>query len=201
MGRNGRICLKCSFYVKKDKFILKNDYKFIDDYVIIYTKDQQGGRHECLIDAEDFDKINSFRGRWYAFLQKDTQCYYGRNSKYIKPNIEEHIVASESIHNIVMNFIQNDSEFVDHIDHNTLDNRKKNLRIISFSENSKNRRSRNSNNKTGYRNVCLVDGWYIVQLQIDRKNKILGKFKNVHKAGKFAKEMRIKYYGEFAGED
>ena len=41
----------------------------------------------------------------------------------------------------------------------------------------------------------------MVQLQINRKNKILGYFDDVHEAGRFAEEMRQKYYGEFKGED
>lgn len=41
---------------------------------------------------------------------------------------------------------------------------------------------------------------YHVQLQINGKNKVLGKFSDVHEAGRFAEEMRQKYYGEFAGK-
>ena len=43
--------------------------------------------------------------------------------------------------------------YIDHINHNTLDNRLENLRITINNKNSKNRRHKNSNNKTGYRNV------------------------------------------------
>jgi hypothetical protein len=46
----------------------------------------------------------------------------------------------------------------------------------------------------------LVNDWWVVQLQIEGKNERLGKFKDVHEAGKFAEEMRQKYYGEFAGK-
>lgn len=96
-----------------------------------------------------------------------------------------------------------DYKRVDHINHNTLDDRKSNLRIITSGSNSMNRKGRNSNNKSGYRNVSWhksINKW-VVQLQIDGKNRVLGQFDDVHEAGRFAKEMRIKYYGEFAGED
>ena len=92
---------------------------------------------------------------------------------------------------------------VDHQNHNTLDNRKENLRITNVPNNSKNREKRNSNNKSGYRNVCWNSSRnrWVVQLQVDGKNKILGTFKEeeLEQAAIFAEKMRQKYYGEFAG--
>jgi len=91
---------------------------------------------------------------------------------------------------------------VDHINHNTLDNRKSNLREITTSENTRNRKSKNTNNTSGYRNVCWDkqrDKW-MVQLHLEGKNKRLGYFDDVHEAGEYAEKMRKKYYGEFAGK-
>ena len=82
-------------------------------------------------------------------------------------------------------------------------NRKSNLRVISHSNNATNRKSRNKNNKSGYRNVCWDGYKWVVQLSIDGKNTHLGRFdyEDLDKAGKFAEEMRQKYYGEFAGNN
>ena len=92
---------------------------------------------------------------------------------------------------------------VDHINGDTFDNRKSNLRIVADSNNSKNRKSKNSNNTSGYRNVSWSkrDRKWVVQMQIDKKHKTLGRFDDVHEAGKFAEEMRKNYYGEFAGKN
>jgi hypothetical protein len=90
-------------------------------------------------------------------------------------------------------------EYGDHYNHDTLDNREENLRPSSNSNNNKHRKGANSNNKSGYRNVCFVEGKWIVQLQINGKNTRLGSFDDVHEAGKFAEEMRKQYYGEYAG--
>lgn len=88
---------------------------------------------------------------------------------------------------------------VDHINHDTLDNRKENLRAVESQANTRNRSGRNSNNVTGYRNVMYHKERkktpYHVQLQINGKNTILGRFSDVDEAGKFAEEMRQKYYG------
>lgn len=94
---------------------------------------------------------------------------------------------------------------VDHIHHDTLDNRKVNLRSTETIYNTKNRKSRNSNNTTGYRNVIYNKTYkkkpYHVQLQVNGKNKVLGRFDDVDEAGEFAKQMREKYYGEFKGKN
>ena len=77
--------------------------------------------------------------------------------------------------------------------------------VIADSNNSRNRKSRNKNNKSGYRNVCWDkrENVWLVQLQIDGKCKRVGKFPKdqLEEAGKFAEEMRKKYYGEFAGSN
>lgn len=92
---------------------------------------------------------------------------------------------------------------VDHKVRNGLDNRKDNLRITQRDTNEQNRKSKNINNTSGYRNVSYDKSTnkYLVQLQIDGKNKCLGRFDDIEEAGKYAKEMREKYYGEYKGFD
>jgi len=90
---------------------------------------------------------------------------------------------------------------VDHINHDTLDNRKVNLRITNIENNSKHREKKNRNNKSGYRNVFWnknVDQWQ-VSLHKNHKSIFIGYFNDVNIAGKAAEDARQKYYGEFAG--
>lgn len=103
------------------------------------------------------------------------------------------------MHKLISN--ANNKEIVDHINHDTLDNRKENLRKTEQSYNLRHRRGANKNNKSGYRNVCWLknENRWCVQLQVDGQNTRLGFFNDVDEAGKFAEEMRKKYYGEFAG--
>jgi hypothetical protein len=105
-------------------------------------------------------------------------------------------------HRIIMGCTDRKTK-VDHINHDTLDNRKANLRITQNENNSKHRKGKNSNNKSGYRNVCWLKkyGKWVVLLQINGVNTILEKFDDVDEAGSYAEEMRQKYYGEFAGND
>jgi len=104
------------------------------------------------------------------------------------------------LHSFLLGFSK--SRDVDHKNNNTLDNRLENLRISKRKDNSKNRNKLNNNNKSGYRNVCMIEGYWRIQLQRDDKNyRFPEKFTNVHEAGKFAEEMRQKYYGKFAGKN
>ena len=107
-------------------------------------------------------------------------------------------VGTPYLHRWILNL--DDQVVVDHINHNSFDNRKSNLRITNDSSNLKNRKGKNSNNKSGYRNVCWIYNKWVVQIVINGKNTILGKFNDVDEAGAFAEEMRKKYYGKFSGK-
>jgi len=101
-----------------------------------------------------------------------------------------------------MNADPSKGEKVDHIDHDTFNTRKKNLRISVNLENTRNRKGKNSNNKSGYRNVSWNGSGWSVQLQIEGKNTTLKRFPRdkLEEAGAYAELMRQRYYGEFAGD-
>jgi hypothetical protein len=97
--------------------------------------------------------------------------------------------------------MQSKEYVVDHIDTDRLNNLEENLRVTKQLLNTKNRTSRNKNNKSGYRNVSWNGNGWSVQLQVKGKNTTLKRFKKnqLEEAGAYAKKMREKYYGEFAG--
>jgi len=176
---------------------MKNKYIIENDYVKILMKRRGMLEYlETIIDLDDFDRINSFEGTFhlgsYPEMKEEYYCmitiYKGMVNG--KPYRE-----MPRLHRIIMGLDYNDVKYdVDHINGNGLDNRKSNLRISTRKDNDRNRNGLNKNNKTGYRNVCFSNGWYLVQLQVNDKNTMLGKFKNVDEAGMFAKQMREKYY-------
>jgi len=179
-----------------------NEYEYVVDgndvYINIYQRNNT--KHTTIIDLCNLEKFLNFQYSWGVAFHKCIDKYYVVATTYINKDKEK----NKRYKRIYLHKFLLDTPNVEHIDHinnDTMDNRFSNLRASETNENLKNRRSKNKNNKTGYRNVCFYQGWYLVQLQIDGKNKILSKFKDVDEAGRFAEEMRKLYYGEFAGDN
>ena len=151
----------------------------------------------AIIDLEDLQRVLDFPYTWFAKYDPDIDSFYAVASQYHK---ELGRARPVYLHQFV---IDANGKVVDHENHDTLDDRKSNLRISEEIRNAMNRKAKNKNNKSGYRNVCWSksEKKWLVQLQINKKNAVLGKFSydELEQAGKFAEEMRQKYYGEFAG--
>lgn len=109
---------------KYNKFILK------DDCAIMIVK-RLDENIEVLLDIEDVERVKSL-GAWQALvdttLQKTSYYIIHRKAPYVR------------LHRYIMNCP--DNMVIDHINHNTLDNRKANLRICTTFENQQNLRSK-----------------------------------------------------------
>lgn len=178
---------------------MKNEYEIVNNYVKIYlNRRKENTILITYIDLEDLKKVSKHKVKWFANWQEDIQNYYAEATLYVgtvdgKPKYKRLTLAR-----VIMNC--KGKNVVDHIKSNTLDNRKSNLRITKDSNNLKNRKSKNSNNTSGYRNVSWINGYWRVQLQVNGKNKLFkDKFTDVDLAGIFADKMRSKYYREFKG--
>lgn len=174
---------------------MKNNYKIMDNYAIIYYKS-----FEIFVDINDLNRIIDFG--YSVSCHRDrhgNNRYYPSITKYLGLDKETGKAKYKtfSLHSFIMNFPEG---VIDHEDGNSLNNRKYNLIKTNQEINTKNRHKINSNNTSGYRNVTLMNGCWRIQLQINGKNHLFSeKFTDVDKAGRFAEEMRQKYYGEHAG--
>lgn len=178
---------------------IPNEYKIIGDTTIIYMTTYKKGTFETLVDTKDLDKVlKRHTYRWTPWYAKNTDSYYARSTVYQGIGVNPLTIY---LHYYIMDCP--DGYKVDHINHDTLDNRRENLRISLNDENTKHRKSKNSNNTSGYRNVSWNSrhNKWMVQLQIEGKNTVLKYFDydKVDEAGVYAELMRQKYYGEFKG--
>ena len=153
-----------------------------------------------IIDIDDLEKVLNFPYTWFSKYYEDIDSYYACATEYLYCENGKSKNRLVYLHQYIMDA---DGKIVDHKNHNTLDNTRANIKVIADKHNSTNRKTRNSNNKSGYRNVSWSkssEKW-IIQLQINGKNKILGYFpyEQLEEAGAFAEQMRQKYYGEYAG--
>lgn len=152
-----------------------------------------------MIDTEDLPKAQSITGMWY----------WDKHNLYVKTTIYLGMVngksknTTEKLHTIIIGRENSIGMDVDHINHKNYDDRKCNLRISPHLKNTKNRKSRNTNNASGYRNVFwnnAIDKWS-VRLSQNYKQIHIGDYDNVEEAGRVAEAARQKYYGEYAGRN
>lgn len=96
-----------------------------------------------------------------------------------------------------MNFPEN--MVIDHINNNSLDNRKSNLRLCTKRENSLNCIKRVKGTSL-YKGVHYEEGRkkYTAQIMVNRKHIFLGRFKTEDQAAMAYNIAALKYFGEFA---
>jgi hypothetical protein len=109
-------------------------------------KRRNGDIFYSIIDKEDLEKVKELNFSWHAWWAKDISSYYCRTSEYLgiingKPKYRTHY-----LHLIVMG--DEKGKYIDHTNHDTLDNRKSNLFSTSSRINVLNRKSANKNNST-----------------------------------------------------
>jgi hypothetical protein len=141
---------------------------------------QQGkhkGKFIALVDDGDFEWLNqwrwSFIGNGYAYR------------KVNQKNIRMHKVIMECPKNL----------FIDHINGNRLDNRRENLRIATFQQNSQNVTKR-ANTTSIYKGVTwekFTNAW-----ACRLRNKTIGRFKEERHAALAYDIWASEFYGEFA---
>ena len=156
-----------------NKIILHKDYAEI----ILY--DRQGKeKATTLIDLEDLYRVKKYK--WCCNSYGYVLC---RETK-------------EFLHRFIMNCPED--KVVDHINHNTFDNRKSNLRICTHQENLRNQ-SINSKNTSGTTGVSFrkdKNKWR-AYITVNEKQISLGNFINKEDAIKARKEAEIRYFGEY----
>ena len=90
---------------------------------------------------------------------------------------------------------------VDHINHNTLDNRRKNLRLCTWAQNNQNRRpSKRKNKLSKYKGVSFYkkSKLYRALIWCNKKQYFLGYFKDETDAAKAYDKKARELFGEFA---
>lgn len=142
---------------------------------------------ETIVDDEDYEELNKFK--WcigsvgYAIRRESSKINKDRPTIYM--------------HKYIFN---NPNTIIDHINGNTLDNRKCNLRICTKSENRRNSKKPKNAKTSKYKGVYFFKDSKKWRARIRVLDKLidLGLHINEIDAAKAYNEAAIKYFGEFA---
>lgn len=142
----------------------------------------------ALIDDADFEQVNKYG--WFA--HKCGHRFYANRSFY-----RDRQKITESMHRMILGL--RPDQATDHINGDSLDNRRTNLRIATLSQNQHNRKP-NKESASKYKGVsrtCGNSSWR-AQIRIKGEKMHLGSFLIEEEAAQAYDEAALKYFGEFA---
>lgn len=165
--RHGKILNRTKF--DKNEIIVHKAYAEIVLYDI-----NSNAIAKTKIDLDDVEKCSKCK---WVITNKKSKYKYVRNSKGIK------------LHRFIMNCPKD--KFIDHVNHNVIDNRKNNLRIVSLSQNQMNKKVK------GYYFNKTQNSWLAQIKPFGLKRITLGSFKTEKEALKERIKAEKFYYGEY----
>lgn len=164
----------------------ENEYVDCGSFVNLLIYHDKHGLLVFIIDKEDAERVK--RHKWV--IQKCTHSdspfpkFYARTSDSSSILLHRFVVDAEK------------GEVVDHVNKNTFDTRKENLRRTTYSINNFNARLRRKN-RSGFTGVFFakhINMWH-AYIHKDKKRYNLGYFKTKEEAVEARKAAEIKFYG------
>lgn len=138
----------------------------------------------ALVDDADFDWLNQWK--WHV-----TAAGYAQRNVPKKEGQRRHIY----MHRLIMS--AGNAILVDHVNHDTLDNQRTNLRVATHSQSLRNRRA-NVGGSSVFKGVRVCRNRWGALIHDGKKNIHLGQFLTQREAAQAYNEAAIKYHGEFA---
>lgn len=166
---------ECRFLAEWQKDIIhyEKDYAYI-----LLTKNSI--TQKVIFDIEDIEKVKQYK--WHLHLRKSDMRYDVCTNTYAENKKRKYIIMPRYL----LNYSGNKT--IDHINRNTLDNRKINLRIVNIYENNLNK----NNNTSG----CVGVSWDKARNKwhVTFKSKNLGRFDTFEEAVKVRKQAEQDYH-------
>lgn len=193
--------------------VSKNKYQHNNDgTTTIFIESKKHGTKEVLIDTEDHDKVSGYRWRLCLNVRSETHFYVQAHIPHPDGGWSEHRQQPRRrrrtalmLHRLIMDAPKDKQ--VDHIEHDTLDNRKCKLRLCSNQENAFNR-GRPKNNQSGFKGVTYrkqpknminerekQKPWE-AQLQLNGKKIYIGYYKTKEEAAAAYDKKCVEVWGK-----
>lgn len=136
-----------------------------------------------VVDDEDFEFLSQWK--WCAIHGKRDKWYAGRGSTN----------STVLMHRVILN--PGYGLEVDHIDGNSLNNRRENIRLVPHSDNCKNRRA-SSNNTSGFNGVYKHPYGWVSTIGVNNQSVYLGLFKEKWLAARVFDKAALHFRGKLA---
>jgi hypothetical protein len=145
----------------------------------------------AIVDEKDYKELN--KHKWSA--SKIKTCYYATRREWTK-KIQKY--REIKMHRQVLN--APDDKFVDHINHNGLDNRRVNLRIVTAWQNNLNKRKQKKQSSSRYKGVSIKKGTgkWISTIHYKGSQIYIGRFDDEEAAARAYDEKAKELFGEYA---
>jgi hypothetical protein len=169
-----------------------NKFRIDGDTCIIETDTPKTGKLEFLIDAEDFNRVKCHH--WIPRRDKLGAFYAVTSFRYMDSG--KHLRAQIQLHNFISSFSDG---IKDHINGNSQDNRKSNIRTVSVQQNCMNR-GFNKKSKHNGKGFCLekASGRFKAYIYLNAKCKSLGSYKTRNEAAIAYNNAATIHFGEYA---
>lgn len=159
--------------------MLYDTYEYNDYYKLVINH-KKYGKQELFLDKDDYDFVKNI-----PINIVPDKCF---NTFYVRCKLG-------LLHRLITKCPK--TSVVDHINHNGLDNRKRNLKVCSQYENIQNQRVRKTNT-SGYKNISYDkerEKW-AVYFNINKKKKRIGRYNTLEEAVASRDSYRFNLNGE-----
>lgn len=149
-----------------------------------------GVKHQVIMDESDFVIVGSYKLN--VWKSRRSSNFYARMY---------YLGKTQKLHRVIMG-VSDPNIIIDHINGNSLDNRKVNLRITDARGNARNCRKTVSKTVSRYKGVdyqpkCTIRPWR-ARIQGDAGRITIGTFSTESEAALAYNQAAIKHHGEFA---
>ena len=166
---------------------MRNVYEVQGRTTTLFLPRKNGLVLKAFINTEDLPKVQMIPNTWFACWDPGTSSYRVCGMVY-----ENDKRKSVWLHRYLTDAPTGTD--VDHIDHDQLNNRRSNLRILTHSENHQNRNRPNKNNTSGYLGVTWSKYNYcwVAKLRVSGRYVYVGSFKDKELAAKAITQARAR---------
>lgn len=140
------------------------------------------------------------RGKIVAYAEADDRDTWLLSERWIVHNIAGRHYAERSkrtqprlMHRAILGLAKGDGALVDHIDGNTLNNRRSNLRIVTTAQNAQNQGSRGGTSDHRGVSWCRTRQRWLAQVQLDGRKINLGRFRTEQEARRVVQAWRAEH--------